>query len=212
MVGDEPGLLLFLPPGASFGAERRCCIEVKGGPGLVHPLEPECVLLTDDDVIDLAAFDHLTVHADLMVHVKGESATIEVHPATSALPVSLCLIGTGAVDQLPTRVPRRSQLRFTGGSAVLSVVPNEKPLRSEQAALEFWALPCGEPVPTRTPVAGAVLARSAGGESTFGPVPAEWAFRWRQAPNCSFGFVTWWVSAPRAGGRPFVAASEVRRL
>ena len=145
LVPDPPGLIALLPPGACMGALRGGCIEVKGGPGLVIPIEPECVLMTDVAVTDLASFDHCTIHADLMMHVRGRSAArpLQIRPPsgipTGNTSLELCLLGVTGDPTTACR-PVHPQTVYEGGSAVLSVVANAQPLPDEQVALQISGL------------------------------------------------------------------------
>jgi hypothetical protein len=214
--------LLFLPPESSFGPRRRHsgAIEIKGGPGLIVPLDPSAVLITANEPIGLSDFDHLTLHADLMIHAKSQKTNrrFEVSPPSHPpgdddQPRRLCLLGAGNAFSMDESGTERYQTTFSGGSAILSVVPNSSPLPNEQAVLELWALPLNSArVPIVPPAPNALVAVSATGDATFGPMASNWAFRWATPPSCSFGFVTWWVSAPRANGRPFVAPGHVGSL
>lgn len=210
---DAPGLVAFLAPGGLFGARRKCVVEIKAGPGLVVPLDPgSIVIASGSETHDLAHNSHLTVHSSLMVHVRDDDsrARIEVRPAlrsgeTCAGPFPLCIVGTGDPLVVEEYQPARPQKTYQGG-AILSIRTNPAPLPSQQAAVQIWAIPVGHAVPDSPPTTNAVPAPTDGKGCTFGPMPAELAFKWRRPPQCWFGFSTWWVSAPAAAGRPFVAA------
>jgi hypothetical protein len=210
---DTTGLVAFLAPEGVFGAQRKCVVEIKAGPGLVIPLDPGSVVIEPDRSIrNLPDKAHITIHSSLMVHVREEEygRRHEIGPGEFGWTVPegprvLCVVGAGDPRVVEEYVPVRPQTSYQG-AAILSVPVSTEPLPNQQVAVQIWSIPIGESVPVVAPTPEAAPAPINEGLPTFGPMVAELAFKWRPPPPCWFGFATWWISAAAASGRPFVAA------
>ena len=208
-----PGLLLALPPGGFIGPEERLsCIEIKVGPGIVVQIEPGSVLLGDAGPVDLAAFDHLTVHADLSCHVRGRRGRLSLAgPRTTrlgALPcptVHLVSVGAGSVERSQPYKPRHQQRTFSGGSVILPALQDAlyQPGRT-QLVVDVWAVRAGTQEPIPPTFRGARLAAANTSNLVVGPMPASWAFRGSRPPECELLFTFWLAEVPASEGRPFV--------
>ena len=217
--GQEPGLIDVLAPGGTIGSSRHGCIVIKGGPGLVIPIEPSAVLLEADRPGSLAGYDHVTVHSDLMVNVTrnkrvGRLELLSSRRAREKLHTRdrVRLLGAGwescvrvaASSRVGTRPPTR-EVRSSGpysgrpGSGCVA-----RPRSSPRRHLGRHVLRGAGPGSTDH---GAACARTRWVQH----VPADWAFRWCPAPACAFVVRTWWVEVPEVGDKAFTANAGIGR-
>lgn len=215
-----PGGLFFMPPGANFSSEtRHCTIEVKGainslvftpmpGTQLVHPGAPT--------VLDEY---HLTIHDNLMVHVKHtDASTIELGPAVTGGNLdcdALHLVTLAAAPPAAAQPHRgRFQRKYEGGSAIIPISPDvDYHPGLTYLLVDVWAMRIGFNAPGRLPgpQRGVRAAMGNDGNCLRGPLPADWAFRKGPQPNCVFWFRLWFAEIVEFGGRPFIATRTTRR-
>ena len=160
--GQEPGLIDVLAPGGTIGSSRHGCIVIKGGPGLVIPIEPSAVLLEADRPGSLAGYDHVTVHSDLMVNVTRNKRVSRLELLSSRRAreklhtrdrVRLLGAGVGVVRPGGGLEPGRHQTTYSGGSFIWSILRETRIRLCRQASLKSSSTSG----PSRTPRRGSRL-------------------------------------------------------
>ena len=213
-MSDPPSAIILLPPGASLGGSSRLAVlEMKGiGTAAVLSFVEEVVLLGAGEVESLDGFNHVTIHHDMMVHLRGQRGTRQLRAARPGESMGdtahhLLTAGSGAADR-PAQAGRFQ--RTWHGAAIFSFLEDDIHMRAAtQVIVDVWA--CGPrfrefsrlSVPT---LPGLRPARSHG-DPWWGPVSSRWAFSY-DPPPCVFYF-TFWFGEPDAQGRPFVAAPAI---
>jgi hypothetical protein len=210
---QAPGGIFFLPPGAKSGAgATHSTIEFKGAIStLVATPVPGTVLLRNGMVEPLDGH-HLTIHNNLMVHLKCGSSIIELAPPRikdGRLIEDATHLVTFAAAPPESTQPHydRIQHKWEGGSAIISLVPDDNydPVAT-YLLIDVWATRPDFNAPGRLPGQwpSARAALSNDGSAVLGPVRAEWGFRREPRPECVFYFRCWYADVLKFNGAPFI--------
>jgi hypothetical protein len=213
-----PGGLFFLAPGASFGSgANHSTIEIKGAiSSLVSVPVPGTVLVKESGV-QLLDGHHLTIHDNLMVHLRGGGSTIELAPATwtdgslMADAVHLVTLAAAPPAAIQPHVGR-SQSKWEGGSAVIPFAPDDLyNAATTYLLVDVWATRPDFNAPGRLPGPwpAARIASANDGHTALG-VPAAWGFRRGTGPDCAFYFRCWYAEILDFGGAPFITVRPKR--
>ncbi len=206
----------MLPPGGVIGGDSRTAVlELKAiGNAVVISFTDDVLLLDGGAATPLAGFDHLTIHKNLMVHVRGGKRTrrLRARRLREGLPAEalgnsahyLCSASTGAAGR-PARTGR-FQSKWSGCAIFSFLLDAAHIVGRTQLVVDIWA--CGEAFRDFGRLLKPVLPNSrpacCRADPWYGPIPATWAFR-ADAPPCAF-FFTFWYGEPDPGGQPILAA------
>lgn len=208
-----------MAPGASFGSGmNHSTIELKGAiSSLVATTIPGTVLVREGAVLPLNGH-HLTIHANLMVHLRCEDSTIELAPSGTcdgALIADIIHLATlaAAPPEATQAHLGRTQSTWDGGSAIIPLAPDDNydPVTT-YLLLDIWATRSAFSSPGHLPGpgSGARVAVSNNGSTVLGPIPAEWGFRIGPRPDCVFYFRCWYADILELGGAPFITVRSKR--
>ncbi|HXU69808.1 MAG TPA: hypothetical protein VN947_10790 [Polyangia bacterium] len=216
-----PGGIVFMPPGASFGSDtRHAILEIKGAISSMVAAPLPGALLVRGNSTDPVDDHHLTIHDNLMVHLKSAAATIELAPAgvvDGALVSDVIHLVTVAAAPPGSTEPHvgRHQSKWEGAFAAFSLAPDDKydPVTT-RLVVDVWATKREFAAPGRLPAQwpGVRPAVSNSGTTVLGPVPAEWAFRREPRPDCVFYCRCWYLESLEYGGAPLITAPTTRQF
>lgn len=205
-VARAPAAFLGMVPGGRLGArERHGVAELKAAIScLVVPLFPGAILVSEGATESVAAFDHLTVHRDLMVHLRGPSGVRLLLPPSirdGNLAASAILLASFSTPPTEVTRPRRGrfQAKYEGGVPVLPFAPDLKfDPRATHLVVDLWASEPWFTAPAFLPPADESFrpAISYSGTAALGPLPATWAFRCEPSPPCVFHLRFWYAEYP----------------
>lgn len=220
----KPGGLVFLAPEGSIGSDQRhSLVEVKGtGSDLVVSAIPGAVLVRGETLVSVDGY-HLTIHRNLMTHLKKDrdarsaievssAAIVDGAPASDA--VHLITIGAAPPGSL---IPQqgRFQKQYQGGTEIIPVNDDERYSRfTSHLIVDIWATRPGFNCPGRLPAQwkNARPALTIDGSAITGPVEATWAFRDKNPPNIWFFFRHWFAKIPQLASTPFFFSATMSRF
>lgn len=156
----------------------------------------------------LTGMTHLTVHRNLMVHVKGTTTSSEILDSPirdgqlNAPAVHLC-----SMSPAPKAQPDRYQSSWSGGTAIISLVRDDLfVLGTTRLLVDLWAtmreFQTAHQLPPIAPNCRPAVSRSA--PNYLGPIDAAWAFPRGEPPPCHFHLRFWFTEPGPPGVSPFL--------
>lgn len=205
-LARAPAAFFGIVPGGRLGVtERHGVAELKAAvSGLVVLIAPGAVFMSGESVEPLLGFDHLTVHRDLMVHLRGKSGTrtlVKSSVHNGVLTDSAVHLASFSVPPTATAISNsgRFQTKYQGGIPVLPFAPDPRFVEAAtHLIVDLWASQPWFEAPGFLPPSDPSFrpAISHSGATALGPMTPAWAFREGVPPPCVFHLRFWYVEYP----------------